>query len=129
MNIVDTSGWLEYLADSPLAENYAAAIENTDELMVPSIVLYEVFKKITLAYDENRAFQAIAQLKQGRVLDIDEAIALYAGKISIEKKLPMADALIYATAILHQATLLTQDAHFEGLPQVKYFAKTALDDT
>jgi predicted nucleic acid-binding protein len=124
MNIVDTSGWLEYFADAPLAENYATAIENTDELLVPSIVLYEVFKKITLAYDENKAFQAIAQLKQGQVLDVNEAIALYAGKISIEKQLPMADALIYATAILHNATILTQDAHFEGLPQVKYFVKT-----
>ncbi|NCS66719.1 MAG: VapC toxin family PIN domain ribonuclease [Hydrogenophilaceae bacterium CG1_02_62_390] len=127
MNIVDTSGWLEYLADSPFAENYAAAIERTDELLVPSIVLYEVFKKITLAYDENQAFQAIAQLKQGQVLDVDESVALYAGKISLEKKLPMADALIYATAILHHAALLTQDAHFEGLPQVKYFAKTVSD--
>ena len=129
MNIVDTSGWLEYLADSSLVENYAAAIENTDELLVPSIVLNEVFKKITLAFDENKAFQAIAQLKQGQVLDVNEAIALYAGKISIEKKLPMADALIYATAILHDATILTQDAHFEGLPQVKYFAKSEPDRT
>ena len=127
MNIVDTSGWLEYLADSPLAGNYAAVIENTDELLVPSIVLYEVFKKITLAFDENKAFQAIAQLKQGQVLDVDEAIALYAGKLSIEKKLPMADAVIYASAILHDATILTQDAHFEGLPQVKYFAKPEPD--
>ena len=124
MNIVDTSGWLEYFADSPLAENYAAAIENTDDLLVPSIVLYEVFKKISLAFDENKAFQAIAQLKQGRVLAVDEAIALYAGKVSIEKKLPMADALIYASAILHRATIFTQDAHFEGLPQVRYFAKS-----
>lgn len=123
MNIVDTSGWLEYLADTPLADNYAAAIENTEALLVPSIVLYEVFKKITLTYDENRAFQAIGQLKQGRVLPVDEAIALYAAKASIEKKLPMADALIYATAVLHEATIFTQDAHFEGLPQVKYFAK------
>jgi len=125
MNIVDTSGWLEYLADTPLADNYAAAIENTDKLLIPGIVLYEVFKKITLAYDENRAFRAIAQLKQGRVIPVDEAIALYAGKASIEKKLPMADALIYATAILHHATILTQDAHFEGLPQVKYFTKAS----
>ncbi|MDP3031535.1 MAG: PIN domain-containing protein, partial [Rhodocyclaceae bacterium] len=63
------------------------------------------------------------------VLDVNEAIALYAGKISIEKQLPMADALIYATAILHNATILTQDAHFEGLPQVKYFVKTLPDGT
>jgi predicted nucleic acid-binding protein len=123
MNIVDTSGWLEYFADTPQARHFAAAIEDTGKLLVPSIVLYEVFKKIMLAFDENRAFQAVAQLKQGRVVDVDEAVALYAGKISIEKKLPMADALIYATAILHHATVYTQDAHFAGLPQARYFAR------
>lgn len=123
MNVVDTSGWLEYFAGSPAARHFAAAIENTDELLVPSIVLYEVFKKITLAFDENKAFAAVAQLKQGRLVDVDEAVALYAGKVSIEKKLPMADALIYAISLLNHATLYTQDAHFKGLPQVRYYAK------
>jgi predicted nucleic acid-binding protein len=123
VNIVDTSGWLEYFADSPQASLFAPAIEDIDQLLVPSIVLYEAFKKIALALDENKAFQAIAHLKQGKVADVDEAVALYAGKVSIEKKLPMADALIYATAMLHRATIYTQDAHFEGLPQVKFFAK------
>jgi len=126
MNIVDTSGWLEYFADSPAARHFSRAIENTDDLLVPSIVLYEVFKKIALTFDENKAFSAVAQLKQGRLIDVDEAVALYAGKISIEKKLPMADALIYASALLNDATLYTQDAHFEGLPQVRYFAKAAV---
>lgn len=123
MNIVDTSGWLEYLAGSDQAKHFADPIEDTQHLLVPSIVIYEVFKKVTLAFDENRAFQAIAQVKQGRVVDVDEAIALYAGRLSIEKKLPMADALIYAMALQHSATVYTQDAHFEGLPQVRYFAK------
>jgi predicted nucleic acid-binding protein len=123
VNIVDTSGWLEYFADSPQAKHFAAVIEDIEQLMVPSIVLYEVFKKISLAFDENKAFQAVAHLKQGKVMVVDEAVALYAGKVGIEKKLPMADALIYATAILHHATVYTQDAHFEGLPQVKYFMK------
>ena len=125
MHIVDTSGWLEYFADSPQARHFAAAIEDTEHLLVPTVVVYEIFKKITLAFDENRAFQAIAQLKQGRVVDVDEAIAIYAGKLSLEKKLPMADALIYAVAVLHDATVYTQDAHFEGLAQVRYFAKAA----
>jgi predicted nucleic acid-binding protein len=123
MHIVDTSGWLEYFAGSPQARHFAAAIEDTEHLLVPVIVIYEVFKKITLAFDENRAFQAIAQIKQGRVAAVNEAIALYAGKLSMEKKLPMADALIYATAVLCDATVYTQDAHFEGLAQVRYFAK------
>ena len=128
MNVVDTSGWLEYFADSPQAKHFAGPIEDTEHLLVPSIVVYEVFKKITLAFDENRAFQAIAQLKQGRVVDVSEAIALYAGKLSIEKKLPMAGALIYATALLHHATAYTQDQHFEGLAQVRYFLKESAGD-
>ena len=125
MHIVDTSGWLEYFADSAQARHFAAAIEDTEHLLVPTIVVYEVFKKVMQAFDESRAFQAIAQLKHGRVVDVDEAVALYAGKLSLEKKLPMADALIYATAVLNEATVYTQDAHFEGLAQVRYFAKPA----
>jgi len=125
VHIVDTSGWLEYFAGSPQARHFAAAVEDTEHLLVPVVVIYEVFRKITQAFDENRAFQAIAHIKQGRVVDVDEAIALYAGKLSLEKKLPMADALIYATAVLHGATVYTQDAHFEGLAQARYFAKAA----
>jgi predicted nucleic acid-binding protein len=123
MHIVDTSGWLEYFADSPQARHFAAAVEDTEHLLVPAVIVYEVFKKVALAFDENRALQAIGQLKQGRVVNVDEAIAIYAGKLSLEKKLPMADALIYATAVLHGATVYTQDARFEGLAQVRYFRR------
>ena len=123
MHIVDTSGWLEYFADSLQARHFAAAVEDTEHLLVPAVIVYEVFKKVALAFDENRALQAIGQLKQGRVVNVDEAIAIYAGKLSLEKKLPMADALIYATAVLHDATVYTQDAHFEGLAQVRYFRR------
>ena len=123
MHIVDTSAWLEYFADSPQARHFAAAVEDTEHLLVPAVIVYEVFKKVALAFDENRALQAIGQLKQGRVVNVDEAIAIYAGKLSLEKKLPMADALIYATAVLHDATVYTQDAHFEGLAQVRYFRR------
>ena len=128
MNVVDTSGWLEYFADGPQAKHFAGPIEDTEHLLVPSIVVYEVFKKIAVAFEENRAFQAVAQLKQGRVVDMSEAIALFGGKLSIEKKLPMADALIYATALLLHATVYTQDQHFEGLAQVRYFAKASAGD-
>lgn len=124
MNLVDTSGWLEYFADSAQARHFAPVIENLRDLLVPSVVIYEVFKKVALAYDEGKAFAAIAQLKQGRVVNVDETVALYAGKLSIDHKLPMADAFIYAMALLNKAVVYTQDAHFEGLPSVKYFAKT-----
>lgn len=125
MNLVDTSGWLEYFADTSHARHFAAAIEDTRKLLVPSVVLYEVFKKVSLNLDEGKAFAAVAQLKQGKLVNIDETVALFAGKLSIEHKLPMADAFIYAIALLNKATVFTQDAHFEGLPQVKYFARAA----
>ncbi len=123
MNIVDTSGWLEYFADSPSAKHFAAAIESTSTLIVPTVVLYEVFKKVRADFGEDKAFVAVAQLKLGIVAVIDEAVALYAAKLSSDHKLPMADALIYATAQLRNATVYTQDAHFRDLPGVKYFEK------
>lgn len=124
MNVVDTSGWLEYLADSPHAKHFAAAIEDTEHLLVPVIVIYEVFKKIAPAFDESRAIQVIGVLKHGQVVPLDEALAIGAAKLSLERKLPMADALIYATALRHGATVYTQDAHFEGLPQVRFFPRS-----
>lgn len=123
MNVVDTSGWLEYLADSPQAGHFAAAIEDTEHLLVPVIVIYEVFKKIALAFDESRAIQVIGVLKHGHVVPVDEALALDAARLSRERELPMADALIYATALRHGAMVYTQDAHFEGLPQVRFFPR------
>ncbi len=123
MNVVDTSGWLEYFADSPSAKHFAAAIESTATLIVPTVVLYEVFKKVRADFGEDKAFVAVAQLKLGIVTAVDEAAALYAAKLSSDHKLPMADALIYATAQLRNATVYTQDAHFRDLPGVKYFEK------
>lgn len=123
MNVVDTSGWLEYFVDSPSAKHFAPAIESTSTLIVPTVVMYEVFKKVRADFGEDKAFVAVAQLKLGIVAVIDEAVALYAAKLSSEHKLPMADALIYATAQLRNATVYTQDAHFRDLPGVNYFEK------
>ena len=123
MNLVDTSGWLEYFADTPSAKHFAKAIESTSTLIVPTIVLYEVFKKVRTQLGEDKAFVAVAQLKLGTVTAVDEAVALLAAKLSSDHKLPMADALIYATAQLRGATVYTQDAHFRELPGVKYFEK------
>lgn len=119
MNLVDTSGWLEYFFDGPNAPYFTAPIEDIDQLVVPVICLYEVFKKVNLAGNEAQALQAVAQMKQGRILDLTEDIALSAALISLKMKLPMADSLIFATARAHGAVLWTQDGHFEGLPGVK----------
>jgi len=123
MNVVDSSAWLEYFAGTDQAEPFVEAIEATDKLIVPVIVLYEVFKKIILTSGEDEALTAIAHLRQGLVVEIDEDIALSAVKNSIEHTLPLADSLIFTIARKHQATLYTQDRHFENIPGVRYFPK------
>lgn len=120
MNVVDTSGWIEFLFEGANAGVFAPLVENTDNLLVPVICLYEVFKKVNAVADESRALQAVAQMKQGRVVDLTEAIALRAALISLKHSLPMADSLILSTAWSNQAALWTQDEHFAGLPGVEY---------
>ncbi len=120
MNLVDTSGWIEYFFGGYNASYFSAPIENTDKLIVPVICLYEVFKKINVVADEARALQAVAQMKQGRILDLTENVALSAALISLQHKLPMADSLIYAATRAEDATLWTQDDHFSKLPGVNY---------
>ena len=120
MNVVDTSGWIEFLFGGSNAGVFAPLVEDTGNLLVPVICLYEVFKKVNAVADEPRALQAVAQMKQGRVVEVTEAIALRAALISLKHQLPMADSLILATAWSEQATLWTQDKHLAGLPGVEY---------
>jgi predicted nucleic acid-binding protein len=121
MNVVDSSAWLEYFAGSDQAKHFARAIESTEELIVPVIVIYEVFIKIAIEKGEDNALIAIAYMKQGYVAPVDDEIALHAAKVAIDNKLPMADSLIYAITLKHNATLYTQDKHFENINSVKYF--------
>jgi toxin FitB len=123
MNVVDSCGWLEYLADGPNADFFAPAVENTPELVVPSLSLYEVFKKVLQQRGEGDALQAVAIMSQGKVIDLDMDLALAAAKISVDLKLPMADSIMLATARLSEATLWTQDADFEDIQGVQYVAK------
>ncbi len=120
MNVVDSSAWLEYLASGPNASYFAEPIENVAELIVPTISLYEVYKRIVQQRSENEALQVIAVMQQGKVIELDQRIALSAAQISIEKQLPMADSIILATAKLNNAILWTQDSNFEGMHNVKY---------
>ena len=120
MNLVDTSGWIQYFFGGPNAAHFTSPVEDTDALLVPVICLYEVFKKVNLVADEARALQAVAQMKQGRIVDLTEDVALSAALVSLKHRLPMADSLIYATACAQGAILWTQDEHFNGLPGVNY---------
>lgn len=123
MNVVDSSAWLEYLADGPNASFFAPAVENLRELIVPSITILEVFKRVLQQRGENDALQAAALMQGGRIVDLDAGLALSAAKLSAQLKLPMADSVILATARAHKATIWTQDADFEKLPDVKYRVK------
>ena len=120
-NIVDSSGWLEYLADSKSAAFFAPVIEDTEHLLVPVITVYEVFKKVLRERGENEALQVVSVMQSGLVIEVDSALALDAARYA----LPLADSLIYATALRHGATLWTQDEHFKDLPGVRYLAKKA----
>jgi len=120
MNVVDSSAWLEYFANGPNASFFAKPIENAEKLIIPSLSLFEVFKRVLQQRDETDALQAVAIMQQGSVVDLDSAIALNAARLSVETKLPLADSVILATARQYDATLWTQDADFKGLDKVQY---------
>ena len=123
MNVVDSSGWLEYFAESENADFFAPAIEDTKNLLIPVICIYEVFKRIRQQSGINEAQQHIGDMKLGKVIELDESLALNAAKLSADLKLPMADSIILATARANNATLWTQDEHFKDLDGVRYIEK------
>jgi predicted nucleic acid-binding protein len=123
-NVVDSSGWIEYFADGPNADFFASVVEDTGSLVVPSITLYEVFKRLLVEpAGEGAALEVVAAMQQGLVVALSPELALAAAKISSETKLPMADSVILATAREHDATLWTQDSDFEGVEDVNYVKK------
>jgi toxin FitB len=116
--LVDSSGWLEYLSGNEKANEFGAILQSGVQVLVPTIVLYEVLKILLLRAGKSEADIFLSEALRRRVVDLTETIALAAGSLSIDHKLPMADAIIYATARAHRASLLTSDEHFAGLPGV-----------
>ena len=123
MNVVDSSGWLEYFAGGPNATFFSEPIEDTENLLVPTISLYEVFKRILQQKDETEALNKMAFMLLGRVIDLSSPIALHAAKISADTQIPMADSIMLASAREHNAVLWTQDADFDGLEDVNFIEK------
>ncbi len=123
MNLVDSSGWLEYLSDGKNSKLFAPAIEKTNELIVSTINIYEIYKKILLERDESTAIQVVGIMQQAKVIEVSSIISIQAAKLSYERKIPMADSLIYTTAKLNNAMVWTQDIDFKKLDNVKYFKK------
>ena len=123
MNVVDSSAWLEYFADGANARHFAQAIENTESLLVPSLALAEVFRKVLEQRGEGDALQCVAVMEQGQVVDMNRALALEAARLSLELSLPLADSIMLATAWVHGAAFWTQDAHFDRVDGVRYYPK------
>lgn len=124
MNVVDSSGWLEYFADGLNADFFAPALEDVAELIVPSISVYQVFKRVFQQRNESDGLEAVAMMQQGMVVDLDIPIALAAARLSVELKLPMAGSVMLATARAHNATYWTQDADFKAVEGVQYLEKS-----
>ncbi len=122
MNVVDSCGWLEYFSDGYNADKFAEPIKEVGTLIVPTLVLYEVFKVALRERGEDDALQVVAVMKQGRTVDLNSNLAIQAAKVSFDLKIPMADAIILTTARAYQATVWTQDDHFSGINGVKYFS-------
>lgn len=122
-NVVDSSAWLEYFVDSKNAQHFAHVIKDTNWLIVPSVVVFEVYKKLIIFAGEERALKGLVTMRQGCIIDLDEELALMAVNLQREHALPMADSIILATARFFNATLWTQDSDFKGIEGVKYFPK------
>jgi predicted nucleic acid-binding protein len=121
VNVVDSSGWLEYFADGKNARVFAPIIENTKALFVPSICLFEVFRRVAQQRGRDHALQAVAMMHQGHIVPLDERLALAAAELSLLERLPTADSIVLATARSERSVLWTQDADFDGKAGVKFF--------
>jgi predicted nucleic acid-binding protein len=118
--LVDSSGWVEFMGDGPRAEKFAPYFEREERLLVSAIVLYEVYKKLLSVHGSSSADRFLSAALRARVVPIDERLALLAARISLDRRLAMADAMIYATALVAGARLITSDAHFQGLAEVTF---------
>ena len=123
MNVIDSSGWLEYFIGGKNASFFAPPIQDVANVVVPTISIFEVFKQTLVEKGRIDALEAVAIMYDGKVVDLDREIALIAADLSFELKLPMADSIILATARAHNATLWTQDEHFKDIEGVKYIEK------
>jgi predicted nucleic acid-binding protein len=123
MNLVDSSGWLEYFSGGPNSDQFATPLQDPSSLIVPVITIYEVFKVVLRESSENDALQIVAAMQKGTIIDLTTSIAMKASKLSLQYRLPMADSIILSTAQSYECVIWTQDSDFKNLPDVKFFPK------
>jgi len=124
MNIIDSSCWLEYLMNTKIGAAVASVIESPDELIVPTITLYEVYKKLLAEKGEEYALNVVSYMQTGTVIELNAGLSLSAAQISRKYKLPMADSIIYATSLHYSADIFSCDKHFQDIPGIRYFPKS-----
>ena len=125
MILIDSYGWIEYFANGPLAESYASFIEraNAENTVTPTIVIYEVYKRIKSVKGEQKALEAYAQMSRTKIVELTSSISLDAADISIALNLGMADSIILATAKAYNAEAVTSDEHLKGIERVRFINK------
>ena len=125
MIIVDSCGWLEWFADGELADSYEDYLADQDKLLIPAIIIYEVYKVLKREISEEKALLAIAFMKNSLVIPIDETLAIAAADIALQRKLAMADAIILAVSRIHNCRIISSDSDLKDQPNVKYIPKKA----
>ena len=123
MKVVDSSAWIEYFVGGPLAPRFAPYLVDLEEVVTPTIVLYEVYKLIRRERGEEEALVAAAAIERTRLVPLTEVVALTAADLALEHRLAMADAIVYATARLEGVEVVTGDDDFRGLPGVIFHGK------
>jgi len=124
MNVVDSSGWIEFLVGGPNAGFFETPLILQDELLVPSVIMLEVYRYVLRNEGREKALSVAATMCEGRVIDLGTGLAIEAAELGASHGLPLADSIIYASALSHEATLWTQDADFDGLDHVEYRSKS-----
>jgi predicted nucleic acid-binding protein len=122
VNVVDSSGWIEYLAGGPNAGYFGRPIEGDEPLLVPSLSLFEVYRHMLRHIGREDALNVVAAMRRGAIVDLDDRLALEAAELSAETGLALADSILLATARAHDAGFWTQDQDFEGIEGVRYRA-------
>ena len=125
MNVVDSSGWVEFFQAGANGLVFKPVIELRDQLLVPTIALFEVHKVLSRSLPSDLVDRCLAVMRLGRVLDLTDQRAIAASKVSREHRLALADAAMYSMAQEHRASFWTQDIDYQDLPGVRYFSKPA----
>lgn len=124
MHLVDTCGWIEWFSNGGLAETYHPLLQDADAVIVPTLVQFELYRWALREKDEATALLIVGHTESCRVVPMDTRLAILAAELATQHKLAMADAVVYATSLAHAVMLHTSDAHFEGLPSVRFYPKS-----